>query len=91
MRILHTVENYWPATGGMAEAVRQVSERLTDRGHDITVATGHHQQRGTALHNGVKIAEFRVSGNWAKGMSGNVDSYRQFVRGGGFDLLVPPV
>lgn len=72
----------------MAEAVRQISERLAARGHEVTVATGRHPQRGTASYNGVTIAEFSVSGNWAKGMHGEADFYRRFVSGGGFDLVV---
>lgn len=87
MRILHTVENYWPAGGGMAEAARQVSERLAARGHELTVATRVHPQRSTRRLNGVVIAEFDVSGNLAKGLHGEVDRYREFVCRGDFQVL----
>ena len=39
MKILHTVESYLPARHGMSEVVRQVSERLVAKGHEVTVAT----------------------------------------------------
>jgi L-malate glycosyltransferase len=71
----------------MAEAVRQVSERLSARGHELTVATRAHPERTTRQHNGVTIAEFDVSGNLAKGMVGDVDRYREFVRRGNFQVL----
>jgi glycosyltransferase involved in cell wall biosynthesis len=87
VKILHTVENYWPAGGGMAEAVRQVSERLVARGHDLTVATRVHPDRSTYRLNGVAIAEFDVSGNLAKGLCGEVDHYRDFVRRGNFQVV----
>ena len=87
MKILHTVENYWPAGGGMAEAVRQVSERLAAHGHEITVATRVHSGRTTRRHNCVTIVEFDVSGNLAKGLAGEVDRYRDFVRRGDYQVV----
>jgi glycosyltransferase involved in cell wall biosynthesis len=72
----------------MAVAVRQVSERLVALGHDVTIATGQHPKRYIASQNGVNIAEFMVSGNWAKGMHGDVGAYREFVCSGDFDLVV---
>ncbi|PLX78345.1 MAG: hypothetical protein C0616_14735 [Desulfuromonas sp.] len=73
----------------MAEVVRQVSERLAARGYDVTVAArreGDLERQET--HRGVKISRFSVTGNWARGMSGEIDSYRDFVCGGGFDIVV---
>lgn len=39
MRILQVVPRYPPRTGGVETHVREVAERLVDRGHDVTVAT----------------------------------------------------
>jgi len=39
VNILHTVEFYSPSVGGAQEVVRQISELLVKRGHDVTVAT----------------------------------------------------
>ena len=39
MRILHTVESYYPQKNGMSEVVRQISEGLVQLGHEVFVAT----------------------------------------------------
>jgi glycosyltransferase involved in cell wall biosynthesis len=88
MRILHTVEFYAPSVGGAQEVVRQLSERLAGRGHDVTVATTRLPQRRGLEHNGVTIAEFDVRGNLVRGMEGEIDRYREFVRDGGFDVVM---
>lgn len=88
MRILHTVENYWPSIGGMQEVVRQLSERMTQAGHDVTVATSRYSQRVHNERNGVKIVDFDISGNFAAGMSGEIQKYREFVFNGEFDVVV---
>ena len=88
MRILHAVESYTPAVGGAQEVVRQVSERLAARGHEVTVATSSRPDRRENSIAGVEVAEFDVRGNEVRGMSGDVESYRQFVAEGGFDVLM---
>jgi len=88
LRILHTVEFYAPSVGGAQEVVRQLSERLAERGHDVTVATKALPERDFAERNGVRIAEFDVTGNAVRGMQGEVDRYRRFVRDGGFDVVM---
>ncbi|CUA86812.1 Glycosyltransferase involved in cell wall bisynthesis [Chelatococcus sambhunathii] len=59
--------------------MRQIAERLVWRGHDVTVATSRLRQRSSASHNGVKIEEFDVSGNFVNGMQGEVRRYQSFV------------
>jgi len=88
LRILHTVEFYAPSVGGAQEVVRQVSERLAARGHDVTVATTKVPERVRRELNGVHIEEFAVSGNAARGIRGEVDRYLRFVRDGGFDVVM---
>jgi len=88
LRILHTVEFYAPSVGGAQEVVKQVSERLAARGHDVTVATTRLAHRDFQTLNGVRIEEFAVSGNAVRGMTGEVDRYRSFVREGGFDIVM---
>ncbi|WP_027714733.1 glycosyltransferase family 4 protein [Desulfuromonas sp. TF] len=87
MKILHTVESYPPAVGGMPEVVRQLSERLVGLGHAVTVATGRHASREGTTRNGVTIAEFNVSGSLVRGLQGEVATYREFVIGGDFDIV----
>jgi L-malate glycosyltransferase len=88
MRILHAVELYAPSVGGAQEVVRQVSERLVARGHEVTVATRALPERTTTSHNGVTIAQFDVRGNAVHGITGEADRYVDFVRGGGFDIVM---
>jgi glycosyltransferase involved in cell wall biosynthesis len=88
MRILHCVEFYPPSVGGAQEVVRQISERLASRGHDVTVATTALPERTSSEHEGVRIEGFQVRGNATRGMTGEVDRYRRFVRDGGFDVVM---
>lgn len=87
MKILHCVENYFPAKGGMQEVVRQLSERMAARGHDVTVATRNHPARNFTELNGVKVMSFTVDGNYASGMTGEVEKYQRFLLEGNFDVI----
>jgi L-malate glycosyltransferase len=89
VRILHAVEFYAPSVGGAQEVVRQVSERLVARGHEVTVATSRLPERaGERRIEGVEVAEFDVRGNDVRGMEGDVDGYRRLVAEGGFDVVM---
>lgn len=91
MRILHTSAFYHPRRGGAEEVVRELSERLAARGHDITVATTSLAERSDQEYNGVKIREFDISSRLnhsVLGISGDVDSYLRFLRTGKFDLVL---
>lgn len=87
MKILHTVEFYHPSVGGMQEVVKQLSERVVKLGHDVTVATTKHPERNGSVVNGVKIVEFQVAGNLARGLAGDVEGYRNFLIQSGFDVI----
>lgn len=88
MRILHTVEFYYPSKGGSQEVVRQLSERLVKLGHDVTVATTKLPDRQSKLINGVKIVEFEISGNEVRGYSGDINEYKNFLRKSSFDVIM---
>jgi glycosyltransferase involved in cell wall biosynthesis len=88
LRILHCVEFYHPSPGGAQAVVRQVSEQLVRRGHDVTVATTRLPDRRENELGGVRIEQFEVSGNAVRGLSGEVDRYRSFLRDGGFDVVM---
>lgn len=90
MKILHTVESYWPSLGGMPEVVAQLSERLATRGHEVVVATSGHSKRTTSDRNGVKIVSFDISGNSVRGYSGSEaerERYQNLILDGGFDVV----
>ncbi|MDQ7029874.1 MAG: glycosyltransferase family 4 protein [Ardenticatenia bacterium] len=39
MRVLHIIQRYWPALGGAEVHLGEISERLANEGHQVTVAT----------------------------------------------------
>jgi glycosyltransferase involved in cell wall biosynthesis len=88
MKILHTVEFYSPSVGGAQEVVRQVSERLVRRGHEVTVATTRLPQRENTTINGVRVQGFAISGNQTLGYRGETDPYLKFLANGNFDLMM---
>lgn len=89
MKILHTVEFYNPSVGGAQEVVKQLSEHLVLLGHDVTVATTKLVGRKSKTINGVKIAEFDVSGNEVRGFTGkDIHKYQEFLVNGKFDVIM---
>ena len=94
VKILHAVENYYPSISGSPEVVRHISERLVQRGHDVTVATRKIPERKSLAHNGVKIVEFDINSGSGFGMSivhglkGDIKEYQAFLRKGGFDIVM---
>jgi len=87
MKILHTVEFYDPSVGGMQEVVKQLSERLVKIGHDVTVATSKIPERKEKITNGVKIKEFNISGNYVRGLKGDIGEYVYFLLNSKFDII----
>lgn len=88
MKILFCCEFYAPSVGGVQEVMRQVAERLVEKGHQVTVATSKLPNRGFKSLNGVGIKEFSVSGNLMRGIFGDKEQYRQFVIKGDFDIVM---
>jgi len=74
--------------GGSGEVVREVSERLVARGHEVTVATSTLAERSSREHAGVRIVEFPISGNLAGGFRGEVNAYLDFLRTANVDLMM---
>ena len=87
MKILHTVELYFPSTGGIQEAVRQISENLVKAGHSVTVATSKLPNRKSNVINGVSIEEFEISGNLVRGITGEVKKYQNYLLNSDFDII----
>lgn len=89
MKILHTVEFYYPSIGGAQEVVRQLSERMAMLGHDVTVATTKLPARKQTVINGVQIAEFDIKGGQVWGYKGSdVEKYKRFLVEGHFDVVM---
>lgn len=90
MKILHTVESYYPSVGGMQEVVKQISEELVRLGHEVTVATSYSKDRKEFEINGVKIIDFKIGGGEVKGYIGEddeINKYKNFVVNGDFDIV----
>ncbi len=87
MKILHTVELYYPSKGGIQEVVRQISERLTKEGHSVTIATTKLPDRKSKVINGVDIEEFDISGNLVRGIIGEVKKYQNYLINSNFDII----
>ncbi len=88
MKFLHTVQLYHPVIGGSEEVVKQLSERLVRRGHEVTVATRKHQSRTSKNLNGVHIEEFDIKGNAVSGMKGEISRFQRFIQEGTFDAML---
>jgi glycosyltransferase involved in cell wall biosynthesis len=88
LNIAHCVEAYAPAPGGMAEVVRQLSERMVRMGHRVEVFTTAHDRRPDGLYNGVQVRGFPIGGNAVDGIRGDTAPYLEALRHGGFDLVV---
>lgn len=88
MNILLCSEFYAPSVGGVQEVMRQLAERFVARGHAVTVATTAIPERTGVNLRGVNIREFAISGNLAKGMTGDLDGYRRFVTENSFDVVM---
>ncbi len=88
MKILHCVESYFPAMGGMQEVVKQLSERLASMGHDVTVATRKNSGRTNNKLNRVNIIDFEISGNLVNGIKGEKEKYEALLLNNNFDVIV---
>ena len=88
MKILHTVEFYHPSKGGSQEVVKQLSERMVELGHEVTVATSKLAERDFKELNGVRIVEFDISGNAVRGYIGDTQSYKDFLLSNSFDVIM---
>ena len=79
MKILFCVEFYSPSVGGAQEVVRQLAERMAQRGNIVSVATSKIATRTNDVIKNVRICDFDVAGNFVRGLSGEVDRYKLFL------------
>lgn len=87
MKILFTVEYFYPRIGGAQEVIRQIAVRLARKGHQITVATSYIPERRSEELNGVKIVSFNIKGNKARGIYGETNQYKEFLVSSDFDII----
>lgn len=77
MRILHVTPNYYPALGGSDFHIKEISERLAARGHEVTVLTLTYE--GQPANPGPRATE-RVNAVAVRRVPANVGAYRAFNR-----------
>lgn len=87
LEIAHCVQEYAPNVGGMAEVVRQLSERLVRLGHRVTVFTSENSKRTDTVLNGVSIRAYALSGNAVEGINGDPSQYISDIQSMKFDVV----
>lgn len=88
MRILMCCEFYAPSQGGVQKVIKEISEHLVYKGHDVTVATSVIKERNFFDLNGVKIKEFEIFGNLTNGIRGEVKKYQDYILSENFDCIL---
>jgi len=90
MKILHTVEIFYPPEGGMQKVVREISERLAKMGHLVTIATRYDSRIKYTTKNNIKIKQFKISGKSIRGYKGQtkeINRYQNFLKNSCFDII----
>lgn len=88
MNILLCCEHFHPSVGGVQKMMYEIGLRFVMKGHKVSVATSWRGDRKRDSVDGMQIHSFRVGGNSASGMTGEIDRYRDFLINGQFDFLV---
>ena len=89
MKILFTVDSYYPRTSGVPVVVGYLAEGLAKKGHEVHVATRFVEgSPEIEFHNGVKIHRFCIIYNRLKKCVGKTQEYIDFVLTGKFDVII---
>lgn len=88
MNILLCCEHFHPSVGGVQKMIYEIGQRFVMKGHNISVATSWRSDRKQNSVDGMQIHPFKVSGNAASGMSGEIEKYHEFLIHGQFDFLL---
>ncbi len=90
MKILHTVEVFYPPEGGMQKVVREISERLAKKGNIVTIASRYDSRIKYPTKNNIVIEQFKISGNLVRGYKGQtkeIKRYQNFLKNSYFDII----
>ena len=89
MKILFTVENYYPKMSGVPVVTKYLAEGLLNRGYEVHIATkwveGRSQREN---YHGVLIHRFRIYHDIRKKPRGELNKYRDFIFTNNFDAIV---
>jgi len=81
-------EHFHPSVGGVQKMMYEIGLRFVRRGHNVTVATSWREDRVRDSVDGINIRSFKVCGNAVSGMTGEIDSYQEFLVNGQYDFLL---
>lgn len=89
MKILFTVDNYYPRMSGVPVVAKYLAEGLLNQGHEVHIATrwveGRNQEED---YHGVLIHRFHINHDLRKKPKGTLAEYRKFVLESNFDAIV---
>ena len=89
MKLLFVAGSYAPYVDGVAEVIKQISEGLVQRGHDVTVFTAPHPLRNSdSILNGVYVKSFKIRGNKVFGITGETSQFKQALINTENDILM---
>jgi len=91
VKILITVEYYWPKVGGAELVAQRIAEGLQSHGHSVDVATTFCDNRHEYV-NGVRIHPFKIRGNSVKGIRegirGEIRRYKELITSNVYDVVI---
>lgn len=88
MNILLCCEHFHPSVGGVQKMMHEIGLRFVMKGHAVTIATSWRADRTLDFVDGMHIRSFKVIGNAASGMTGEIAKYQDLLVKGNFDFLL---
>jgi len=86
LKILFCCEQFPPSTGGVSKVIYELASHLSAQGITIEVATTFDENRSITDFP-YPVHQFKISGNTARGMTGEIGSYIEFIKNKKFDLI----
>jgi len=90
MKILITVEFYYPSIGGAQKVTSEIAEHLAKKNFKVYVATSqiYKNQKKNEIINSVNIRRFDIIGNYVENYIGEKKSYINFLTKNKFDIIL---
>jgi len=89
MKILFTVQNYYPSISGVPVVVKYLAEGLANKGHQVIVVTRKHPQTcEREVIKKVEVRRFEIKFNKLLGHIGDLKEYVEFVKNYDCDVLI---
>ena len=90
MKILITVEFYYPSIGGAQKVTSEIAEHLAKKNLKVYVATSqiYKNQKKNEIINSVNVRRFNIMGNYVENFIGEKKSYINFLTKNKFDIIL---